>query len=366
MALEVSVSPANIESELSRIWEALETKNKMRASLFNLIIYTKHNHREEYLRSVAQRLIDKFPSRIIFITMDPSAKNPFLNTSVSILWAGGKETSEIACDLIQFNGSICQEEKIPFLILPHILPDLPVYLVWADDIVKDNPLSEHLERFATRLIFDSESTGDLNAFVKAVINHKTRSNCAIADLNWARLESWRHLLSSTFKEQGRLLDLADTRSIDIQYNAQETPFFCHTKIQAIYLQCWLASRLGWKFQKATSKDSTLILEYTSSDKPITVTLIPLSDPNMAPGTIASFDLKTHHDKHFFLARKKEIPNHVRVQVSTKDICEVPTLYIFTKSEAGQSMIKEITKRGTSDHYETLLEYINRNNINYPC
>ena len=40
MTLQI-VSPSEINAELNKIWESLEGSNKMRASLFNLIFFTK-------------------------------------------------------------------------------------------------------------------------------------------------------------------------------------------------------------------------------------------------------------------------------------------------------------------------------------
>lgn len=45
MSMQTLVSPENIESTLVTIWEGLAKKNKVRACLFNLVVYTKRDPR---------------------------------------------------------------------------------------------------------------------------------------------------------------------------------------------------------------------------------------------------------------------------------------------------------------------------------
>ncbi len=367
MATQTEVSPANIQKELSRIWDSLETKNKMRASLFNLIIYTHDHMREEYLKQIAQKTIEKFPSRIIFVSVDRRTKEDFLKASVSILYACEDEICDIACDYIQLNVSSTQTERVPFVILPHLIPDLPVYLLWADDPVHENPLSEELEQFATRIIFDSESTDNLISFAQGVLFHKQRSGCDIADLNWARTDSWRKLLSSTFNHPERLIDLKDAKEITIRYNAKASESFCHTKIQATYIQGWLASRLGWKFKELKCDKENQIFSYLNKDDSlVTVTLTPQEHPTLAPGRIISFDLSTYGEKHYAFCRRDDLCNHIMIQISSKEECEMPTQFIFAKTEIGQSLILDICRKGTSEHFSDLLHYFTHTNLKEIC
>ncbi|HNA62105.1 MAG TPA: hypothetical protein PKW79_03415, partial [Rhabdochlamydiaceae bacterium] len=73
---------SEISKELAKIWGDLEASNKMRASLFNLIVITPKNQRTPYIREITQKILKRFPSRLIFATID-SLTNTF-NASVSI------------------------------------------------------------------------------------------------------------------------------------------------------------------------------------------------------------------------------------------------------------------------------------------
>jgi glucose-6-phosphate dehydrogenase assembly protein OpcA len=233
------VSPADIQSELNRIWESLQTTNVARACLFNLIFYTQKNYRAPYIQRIAQKVIEKFPSRVIFVTVDKTSKDDFLKTEVSIL-SSSKGEFDVACDYIQIEASGSSMSRIPFVVLPHILPDLPVYLIWGEDPGQDDPLFSQFEQFANRLIFDSESTENLPRFASTLLEQQERTHSGVADLNWARIESWREMFSLAFYSKENLEQIAHSRKIAITYNSQATPFFCHTHIQAVYLQAWLA------------------------------------------------------------------------------------------------------------------------------
>ena len=339
---------ATITSELARICDSLQGSNKMRASLFNLVLFTQKNERKEYIRTLAQKVIERFPSRVIFITVDKNDQTDTLKASVSVM-TGAKGEFDIVCDLIEFDATAISQERIPFLILPHIIPDLPVYLLWSEDPINDNPLSRQIEKLATRLIFDSESTCNLPLFAKALLEHKKETGSDIADLNWARTENWRELVALTFYSQERLELLRTAKDIKITYNSKESSFFCHTKIQALYLQGWLASQLGWSLKNV--KDDTF--EYTNT----TVQLLPEVNPQLPPGTVISVDIITPTAEHFSFCRNKQIPEQILMIFCDKEKCEIPSRYFFYKSQSGLSLVNEICHSGTSEHYLKLLNFL---------
>jgi hypothetical protein len=351
------VAPADIQKELNRIWDELEGKGKMRAFLFNLIIYTQKNRRDTYLQTIAQKVIEQFPSRVIFISVDPESKEDYLKPSVSVLHVG-KGDNAIACDLIHIDvAGKAKLERIPFVILPHLLSDVPVYLVWEEDPSFENPIFHQFESYATRIIFDSESSASLQHFAKALLRIHERSNIDIADLNWGRMENWRSLFSAHFLSQVKLDCLKSAKDITINYNALETASYCHTKIQAIYLQAWLACQLNWQFKDTRKEKDNFIFTYISDNREITVTLVPNNFPKLASGIIIFLDITTVNNFHFTFARNSVVPNHIDINVAGPQVCELPSHYIFAKSESGQSLVKEISRRGTSDHYLKVLKLI---------
>lgn len=352
------VSPENIQKELNRIWESLETTNVTRACLFNLIFYTQKNSRTPYIQRIAQKVVEKFPSRVIFVTANNEDKEDSLKTEVAIM-SSSKGEFDVSCDYISIETSGASHEKIPFLLLPHILPDLPVYLLWGENPYCEDPIFSKLEQFASRLIFDSETTDNLQKFAASVLNQQEKSQCDIADLNWARIESWRDMFSMAFYSNEKLLQIERSKKISITYNSQGTPFFCHTHIQAVYFQAWLACQLNWEFQSLKKEKNTFVFTYSNSKSNVEVCLTSSEFKKLPPGLILSIDISTTEEEHFSFNRNQEILHQVTYQHSTRDQCDLPSHYVLGKAESGHSLVKEICHRGTSEHFLKVLNFVKK-------
>ncbi|MCI5051805.1 MAG: glucose-6-phosphate dehydrogenase assembly protein OpcA [Simkaniaceae bacterium] len=349
MTSKMVVHPAEIEEKLVSIWDEMQGSGKMRACLFNLVIYSKKDQRAAYLQKVAQSIIQKFPSRILFITEDTDKSEGNLVSSVSVLNA----EEQIYCDWIDIEVSGDFHNRVPFVILPHLLPDLPIYLVWGGDPCSIDPVTLKIEKFASRTIFDSETSCDMSAFAKATLEHQKKTGCDIADLNWARIESWRHLFASLFYNGQKRSELATAKKIIIQYNSRETDFFCHTKTQAIYLSTWLATILGWQFSNKSESGKDLTLTFGE----VEVVITPDLYDSLPPGRILSVEVQFNENDKLKLHRQKDAPHQVDIETCEKDVCKIASRIIFEKESSGSSLVNEVCHPGTSSHYLRVLEML---------
>lgn len=351
MTIQQIVSPEHIENELLKIWEDLSKENKMRASLFNLVIFNRLSSRTDYIRNIVQNVVEKFPCRTLFVSEDPDTKQNYLKTAISVLFPKSGESS-IACDLIDIGVAGSDIEKVPFLILPHLLPDLPVYVLWAEDPSVPHPLFAPFTRLATRIIFDSESADNLLSFANTLLDLHTKTHVDIADLNWARTQGWRDLIASTFDAPHRLEDLREITSLKFTYNSRESEFFCHLKIQAMYLLAWLSSRLGWKI---TTTEKNLYFQLESKTQKIAANIESVSWEKLGSGTVISAQMATAKGHTFEAARIPERYHYVKIHMGSPDTCELPYEFVLGQTATGQSLVKEICTRGTSDHYIEMLK-----------
>jgi glucose-6-phosphate dehydrogenase assembly protein OpcA len=340
------VDPSNIEPELLRIWDALAKENKIRASLFNLIVFTRLSPRTDYFRTIVQKVVEKFPCRTLFISHDPDSRKAYLKTAISVVTT--QSEASVACDQIDLGVAGPYLERIPFVILPHLIPDLPCYLLWAEDPSIPHPLFAPLSKLATRIIFDSESADSLLSFAKTILDFHAKTGIDVADLNWARTEGWRDLIASTFNAQDRQELLKQISLFKIVYNGRETEFFCHLKIQAMYLLAWSSSRLSWKFESSTP---SLHFQFHTVDAKITST----KWEKLGPGTLISVSIHTS-DGHMFEAGRIPDQYHtVKIQFSTPAQCDLPYRFLLGQTATGQSLVKEICTKGTSAHYLGMLK-----------
>lgn len=350
MTVKKRVDPSQIETELLHIWEGL-SKIKIRAGLFNLIVYNQFSGRTDYIRSIVQKVIEKFPCRVLFISHDAQSTSSYLKTSISVIASNEKESAS-ACDQIDIEVAGNDLERVLFVLPPHILPDLPIYLLWTDDPCKSNPLFSPLSRQANRIIFDSECADKLGPFAEKVLELKKDTGRDFADLNWARTEGWRDLIASTFDSPERVLELEELASIQITYNSRENEFFCHTKVQSLYLLAWLSSRLNWRL-KETSSD--LRYQFDSSCCPVDVSIASTLWPKLGSGTVISIDFKTKREHLYQFMRIPDRYHYVGIQISTSEKCEIPFQYVLGQTATGQSLVQEITRKGTSLHYLDMLQ-----------
>jgi len=355
MSEKLIVSACQVEDRLEKIMEKLQGKNKMRASLFNMVVYAKKNQRDAYYREIIQKLIERFPSRILFVIENTESKN-IMELSVSVLSAAEGESS-IVCDLIEIEVASDRRKEVPFAILPHLLPDLPIYLLWGDDPSKEDPLSFNLERLAHRTIFDSEVTDELFSYAKAIYKHMENTRSQIADLNWGRIENWRNLISSLFHSESLLRQFENCDHIDIYYNDLPTPYISHTKTQSIFLIFWIAAQFQWKCKRYEYEKDATIAEFTTKNRSIIVRFIPKKIELLKSGRIVQMDVFLTQDEKVSIARNKELLHHIIIQTCHGNACEMTSQQIFEKEESGQSVINEICHDKTSQHYLNMLSLI---------
>ena len=347
------VEPDAIESELKAIWEKLAKENKTRACLFNLIVFNRYSDRTDYIRSIAQRVVDKFPCRLIFISEDPDAEKPYLKTAVSVLIPQNGESS-VACDHIDIGVGGSDIERTPYLILPHILPDLPTTLLWTEDPTKPHPLFQSLIKLANRLIFDSESADSLLSFAKTVKELHAKGHFDVADLNWARTEQWRDLLAFVFHTPERKQALARLKSLHLVYNERVTQYFCHLKIQSMYFLAWLSNRLSWQFKDVRRTDSEWQFRFAGK-QPIEAFMATAMWENLGPGTIISMKLETKDGDIFDCEREKAEPHTVDIELASQEKCDLPYQFLLERTATGHTLVQEICRTGTSVHYLEMLD-----------
>lgn len=348
MTVQHIVPPERIESELLKIWEDLAKDNTMRASLFNLVVFNRLSSRTGYVQNIVQKVLEKFPCRTLFISEDPKPGQNYLKTAVSIVIPKAEE-STIACDQIDIGVAGSALERVPFLVLPHLIPDLPTSLLWTDDVSIDHLLFDPLLDWTVRLIVDSECSNDLNGFAKKLLHIQEKRRIDVADLNWARTQGWRDLIASTFDIPKRVDLLREITSVKITYNAQNPPFFCHLKVQAFYLLAWLSSRLGWK--------KTGSFAFTSNGKTIDVSIVPATWEKLGAGTVIGVEIETACGNRFVASRIPERYHYVKIHLASKDSCELPYEFVLGQTATGHSLVNEICMKGTSSHFLDVLKTI---------
>lgn len=352
----------DLNCELSRLWDKEQGEQKIRASLFNLIIYVQSAARVPYIEQVIKSVISKFPCRVIFIISGENPNEAYLRTSVSSETLGS-EKIKIYCEIIRLEVSGHFQERVPFIVLPQILPDLPVYLLWTEDPLKESVILPHLEPLAQRIIFDAESTSDLQSYSKRVLNLIEQFQCAIGDLNWSAISGWRKIFANLFNSPQMLLFLAQSSVIQIQYNlhaaSNHTSYHQHVEIEGAYLQAWLASRLNWKFQNITFTERNIRLTYQRPLGEIVILLIGEEIPHLPLGAITLIEIENKKTHAHYVFKRHSQTRQVFIQYFDKDTCELPQCISLAGSVEGQEILEEIFYPASGKFYQQMLETLSR-------
>jgi glucose-6-phosphate dehydrogenase assembly protein OpcA len=344
----------DINTALSRLWDREQGQKKMRASLFNLILYVQKNERVSFYQSLIKSVVSKFPCRVMLILCDDQSKEEYLRTSVSSETVGEKEL-QIFCEIIQVEVAGKLIERVPFIILPHILPDLPVNLLWTQDPSTENSVLPHLEPVANRIIFDPESMPDLQNYSRTVLSLMHRFHCEIGDLNWSALSGWRTIFVQVFNTPEALLSLLQSTLIRVHYKSENSSQK-HAETEAIYLQGWLASRLNWKFESLEVDKGNIRVTYRRPVKEVTILLIPQESNQVgAFGTILEVELESAKDKGHYCLKRHPETRQVFIQYANKDLCFLPYTSYLSGPAQGQELIEEILYPSDRKHYREMLE-----------
>jgi glucose-6-phosphate dehydrogenase assembly protein OpcA len=346
----------DIEAELTRLWESRHEKDHIKACLCTLLVYADNRTRMVSLQQIVQSLIEKFPCRIIYILGDKAIQENYLHVTVSNAITG-KGNVSIACDQISIDASMTQMSRVPFIVLPHLVPDLPIYLLWGVDPTKENDILPKLQKFATRLVFDSSCIDDIQAFSRRMLSLiDSQQKLDFMDINWARLHGWRQALSQVFDSPTKSEQLRLSKEIEIRFNDKKDQSFLHNEMQAIYLVGWLAAQMRWKFVFQEKGNEARILNYANGVNNFTVKLIPQINPNLQPGAILQVDVASTDDNFFNLSPMANLPK-VMVHVSSLEKCELPFTVSLPQIKRGSSIIKAILYFETSAHYRHMLQSI---------
>lgn len=347
----------NIEQQLNHLWKTLAVSNKLRACLFNLVVYVDESVRANYFRNLVQLVIKKFPCRILFLETEPKSTFDRLNAEVSAVSSGDTQHA-FACDQITIHASGKAIERIPFILYPHILPDLPVHILWGGDPQEDNPLIKRLLSISDRIIFDRESESDPVKFARAMLLQIETLRLDVSDVNWARLRRWRDAFLQIFHTDERLETLEKAREITITYNSRLCSGGTINVMQATYLQGWLATQLGWQYVKKSESKGHLNFSYTT---PYGQCLIKVDSKNveeLSPGAIVNFELSSHHDHHLFVSRNKH-SRVIKIESSSPEKCDIPTELLLSANSGDLMMMREILFDSAGDHYKAMLETLAR-------
>lgn len=336
---------------------ATASTGQIKACLFNLVVYAQEGKRAAYLKDLEKSILEKFPCRIIFI--QAQANDPKM---LEVSHNEQKENRKFNCEELVIRAGSEMLSKVPFMVIPQLVPDLPIYLLWGQDPTSDQEILPQLKHYATKLIFDSECSINLQSFAKEMLIFMKKLDTEVMDLNWAAISGWRDALATVFDNEELINSLKKSTSINIVYNNQGTEYLRSHETKAIYLQTWLASRLNWKFQSSKLEGNRRISRYKNGGGELVVTLIPEKEEALPAGSIMSFEAT--YDGCEFQILRKQAQSKVLVHQTQNDRCELPYAVSMPDIKHRSTFMREIFYQAVNGHYRGMLEMIAQSQWEY--
>lgn len=339
----------NISGQLTKLREEEEAPLGSRASLFNLVFYCEDQRRTELLQTILQATNARFPCRIIFIQGDSSFTGSSPNVKLF-----NKKVKDISCDHIHITVSPQQLNRIPFIVLPYLLPDLQLFLIWGQNPVTDDKILPHLLPYASRLIFDADEITNFNEFSKEILEMiNAYPQTAFIDINWTLTLAWRQILRQIFDNPITSEELRNSYEIQIHYNNRQEQWLTHANLQAFYLSQWLASRMEWISPCTKKLEEYTEYSCTGEHGKCKISLKPEVKEKLFPGTIFSVEINSI-EHQCFIAPYNNAPKVV-IHISHQETCELPFTLPLQNLKPGFPFVKELFFEPFSTHYKEMLK-----------
>lgn len=349
-----TIDLVNIDEKLKALWDEELGKNRVRASFYTLLLYTQKGNKEQHYKKFLQTVIAKLPSRVLWIKEEKEqnvGSSGYIRTQVHT----ESVSAGTFCEIIEISVAGKYVERVPSIVLPHLLPDLPIYLLWTE-VPSEKSIFSKIAPWARRVIFDIAPITDLKSYASGIYSYVLQKK-PLGDLCWATLKKWRHLFILTFSNPEALSHLQEGKSIYIAYYQTEDKE--HSQTAAILLQGWIAANMQWEFISVEREGEAHRIIYKSATKKVALYLIPRpSDiPNLPPGAILSIEIESHKDNAEYLFKRTANAKQVSIQYSDQYHCDLPFYHNLPGASEGQEIVEEIFYPSEYKHFKKTLEYI---------
>jgi glucose-6-phosphate dehydrogenase assembly protein OpcA len=248
-AHEVDVS--RIEADLVKLLRRPENLSPsgqpgMRTAVLTLVAFAADRPTLDRVEQTLAALVDHHPSRTIVVLANPTAPaqiDAWVQVSCRPMGSSGIN----ACvDEIVIEAQPSALRRVPNVVTPLLLADLPVVVWWPGEPPLREPLLADLIEPATRLVVDTLGFVHVERSLINLSNlrHRPTVRIDLGDLNWDRLLPWRELIAQfwdvpAWRSRLRALDRVE---IDLGKPAGGRS----NRAQALLLAGWLAAQLGWR------------------------------------------------------------------------------------------------------------------------
>jgi Glucose-6-P dehydrogenase subunit len=266
------VPQAQVEEALTTLWHLaadnmrISQNMNVRTSVLNFVICTRDIESAHKVNALLRDLSSTNIARVTLLILDTESDAPSdISTWVTL------RSFPIISDImrhhfeqvtIMVRGAAIQYAANAIQTL--LIPDLPVYLWWIDDLPTQQDVFQRFVAISNRVIINSEHFSRPAECLQLIeqFAHKD-AHYALSDLTWSRITALRELIAQFFDVPEYRTYLLGVNNITIEYVAAPTLTSTEfqdstqsasaavqtaqhrTALSALFLAAWLKNRLGW-------------------------------------------------------------------------------------------------------------------------
>jgi len=259
---------AEIEAGLAAMWTS-EAKASgaesavTRASALTLLVYVDCEQAAREVNNLIAEVTRQNPCRAVVMLMDPKGSPPGLSASVSAhCHLSSEGEKQICSEQITLNARGETGPELISVVLPLTVSALPIYLWWRTESFAMPAYFDQILRVTQHMVVDSARFAPTGSDLRALAEwlEKYSGRIRLSDLNWARTTPWRELVAQSFDSPDRRPYLRRIRELRIEYE-MESARLSTQRAQSLLLTAWIATRLGWEFQRTESRGENLPRAY---------------------------------------------------------------------------------------------------------
>ncbi|MCM3904977.1 MAG: glucose-6-phosphate dehydrogenase assembly protein OpcA [Pyrinomonadaceae bacterium] len=312
-----------IERTLAELWQqsaghdqAFGDDAVLRARVAGLMVFLQDESLLLDTQQVIAELSSSHPCRALLMAGDRNAVARDIEMYVSASCGSQKRSGSrnLCCEEITLTAQGHFVSELPSAALPLLVPDLPIFLWWRDQLGVEDRVFSQLCEAADRVVIDSADFQDPAAelfTVAQLFQRKGDEAIVLSDLNWARLTPWRASLANFYDVEDYCAELDRITDVVITFVA-ETLKPLTVSSQALLIVGWLASRLEWRFAGATEMPP-LAFNFEKNDRLIKISFNEVQRPAMKPGRLCEIELKCSDVTSTFLVSRSEDGRHLETQ-----------------------------------------------------
>jgi len=255
------VTVADVEEELAFLWH-LSADNvrigqnmNVRTGVLNFVICAPDIEAAQRASALIRELSSTHIARVLLVVLDATAPSGILTwvtlRSFPVISDLMRHSFEQVTIVITGAALSAAGNTVQLLIKP----DLPAYFWWVGDPPQDAALWDRLQSISDRIIVDSHhflSTERSLSLLSELLH--VSPDCALSDLNWGRITTWRNLIAQFFDIAEFKSHLSSVSQIEIEHAVAPLaePGFTSegdlspNPVRALLLAGWLKASLSWR------------------------------------------------------------------------------------------------------------------------